>query len=369
MKLRNLVVMIAALALLIPAGAGSLAAADTPDWMFHDIVEADFVAQHVKVPPAADVMIIDSRPKQAKYDKGHIPGAVSIPDTSFDEHVAELPADKGTLLIFYCGGLQCKLSHKSAKKAEALGYTNVKVFAEGFPGWMAAAGNYAEVPAEYVAQKLAGGEPILLVDARPKQAKYDKGHIPGSVSIPDTRFDDLKGMLPADKDFPIVFYCGGTKCKLSHKSAKKAMDLGYTNVKVFADGYPKWVALYGEGAAAVAAVKGGAEEGSIDIETFKEIVTQRPDSVYLIDVRDPDEFATGSLKTARNIPVDTLEDKLPELAADKPIIYVCGTGARSGEAYYMTRDLRPEIKEVYYLESELTVNKDGSFSINPPTSG
>ena len=35
----------------------------------------------------------------------------------------------------------------------------------------------------------------------------------------------------------------------------------------------------------------------------------------------------------------------------------------------MTRDLRPEIKEVYYLESELTINEDGSFTIIPPKSG
>ena len=27
-------------------------------------------------------------------------------------------------------------------------------------------------------------------------------------------------------------------------------------------------------------------------------------SVYLIDVRDPDEYAAGSLKSAKNIPVD-----------------------------------------------------------------
>jgi rhodanese-related sulfurtransferase len=369
MKLRNLLAMIAAVALLIPAGAGSLAAADTPDWMFHDIVEADFVAQYVQVPPADNVMIIDARPKRAKYDQGHIPGAVSIPDLEFDEHVDKLPADKDTLLIYYCGGLKCKLSHKSARKAEALGYTNVKVFAKGFPGWMAVEGNYAAVAADYVAGKLAAGDPMLLVDSRPKQAKYDKGHIPGSVSIPDTRFDDFAGMLPADKDFPILFYCGGLKCKLSYKSAKKAMDMGYTNVKVFAEGYPKWVAMYGEGTTAVASLQAGEEEGSIDIESFKEIVTQRPDSVYLIDVRDPDEFAAGSLKTAKNIPVDMLEDKLPALSADKPIIYICGTGARSGEAYYMTRDLRPEIEEVYYLESELTINDDGSFTIIPPKSG
>ena len=46
------------------------------------------------------------------------------------------PQDKNTLLIFYCEGLETQLSHKSAKKAEALGYTRVKVYAEGYPGWM-----------------------------------------------------------------------------------------------------------------------------------------------------------------------------------------------------------------------------------------
>jgi len=369
MKIQNALAVMAAFALLLTAGAGSLPAAENPDWMFHDLVDADFVAHYVQVPPADGVMIIDARPRQAKYDKGHIPGAVNIPDTHFDDHVDKLPAYKDTLLIFYCGGTKCKLSHKSAKKAEALGYTNVKVFAKGFPGWMAVEGHYAEVSAEYVAAMLAGGKPMLLVDARPKKAKYDKGFIPGAVSIPDTRFDDFKGMLPADKDLPIVYYCGGTKCKLSHKSAKKAMKMGYTNVKVFAEGYPKWVALYGEGTATMAAIEAGDLEGSIAVDTFKAIVTERPESVYLIDVRDPDEFAKGSLKTAQNIPVDKLEDKLPKLAADKPIIFICGTGARSGEAYYMTRDLRPEIEEVYYLESELTVNADGTFTITPPKSG
>jgi len=51
-----------------------------------------------------DVMIIDARPKRAKYDKGHIPMAVNIPDTQFDKMTAKLPADKNALLIFYCGG-------------------------------------------------------------------------------------------------------------------------------------------------------------------------------------------------------------------------------------------------------------------------
>ena len=79
-------------------------AAEAQAWKFHDIVDVEFVMQHVKIPQQADVMLIDARPKRAKYDKGHIPMAVSIPDSKFDKMTAQLPKDKNALLIFYCGG-------------------------------------------------------------------------------------------------------------------------------------------------------------------------------------------------------------------------------------------------------------------------
>jgi rhodanese-related sulfurtransferase len=176
--------------------------------------------------------------------------------------------------------------------------------------------------------------------------------------------------LPGEKDKLLVFYCGGLHCKLSHKSAAKAIAMGYTKVKVFAAGYPAWKkAGGGAGAQAAAAptqIKGGSEEGSIDITEFKEIISNRPDSVMLIDVRDADEFKKGSFKTAVNIPVDTLEGKIKSLPADKPIVFVCGTGARSGESYYMLQDLRPELKEVFYLEAELIFNSDGTYTLKEP---
>ena len=74
------------------------------DWKFHAIVDVDFVMQNISVPMAEDVMIIDARPKRAKYDKGHIPGAVSIPDSQFAKMTAQLPTSKDALLIFYCEG-------------------------------------------------------------------------------------------------------------------------------------------------------------------------------------------------------------------------------------------------------------------------
>ena len=316
-----------------------------------------------------NVMLIDARPYKPKYIKGHIPLAVSIPNSQFEKMTAELPDDKNSLLIFYCGGLKCKLSHKSAAKAEKLGYTNVKVFAEGYPRWVSEKSHYPAVSAEWVKSQIDGGKQMTLVDSRPKRAKYDKGHVPTAISIPDTYFDKLTDQLPQNKDRLVVFYCGGLHCKLSHKSAAKAIALGYTNVKVFAEGYPAWVAYAGKESTrtvASTAIKAGSEEGSIDHAEFRRIVTEDPASIYLVDVRDADEFKKGSLRTAVNIPVDNLEKQIKTLPADKPVVFICGTGARSGESYYMVQDIRPELKNVFYLDGEMTIKSDGSFTLKKP---
>ncbi len=329
-------------------------------WMFDDIVDVDFVISKISVPMDEDVMIIDSRPYKPKYVEGFIPGAESIPFSEFDKKTDLLPKNKNALLIFYCGGLKCKLSHKSAKKAVALGYTNVKVFAKGFPEYKKQPGAYTGVTAEQVAVKIAENK-TLVVDARPQKTKYDKGHIPTAINIPFSQFDALKGKLPRELDTPIIFYCGGLKCKLSHKSAARAIALGYKNVSVFTQGYPNWKKQFGAGGEAVA-VKAGDVEGSIDLERFKKILAENPASIILIDARDADEYEKGHFETARHIPSEMLEPKIKDLPSDKPIVFVCSTGARSGEAYYMVKDVRPEL-EVYYLEATIDYKKDGAYTI------
>lgn len=369
-KLIKLVRVAFFVAVTLVLGAAGLAfaaeSAAKPDWFFNDLVDIAFVKQHVQVPMAENVMLIDARPKRAKYDSGHIPMAISIPDMEFDENAGKLPKNKDNLLIFYCEGVECKLSHNSARKAVKLGYTNVKVYAEGYPGWMKEAGHYASVSSEYVKKQQDSGTDMLLVDSRPKKTKFDKGHIPGAVSIPDSEFEQMTGQLPQDKNKLLVFYCEGYQCKLSHKSAQRAIALGYTNVKVHSAGYPEWVEKFGDAGnvkKAAAKLKSGKEEGSIDIVEFEKIIKENPESIFLVDVRDADEFAKGSPKTAVNIPVDQLKKRIAELPADKPTVFICGTGARSGESFYMAQDLRPEMKTVYYVEAGMTFKKDGSFEI------
>jgi rhodanese-related sulfurtransferase len=361
------------------AAAEQAAAAPAQAHFYTKLVDHDFVKQYAVIPARNDVMIIDSRPAARKYDVGHIPGAINIPDTQFDTLAPKLlPADKSMLLIFYCEGPECSLSHKGAFKAEKLGYTNIVVYTNGYPEWVKK-GNLGAVSPAFVKKQLDEKAPITLIDSRPKARKYDKGHIPSAISIPDSEFDKLAGMLPADKAASLIFYCEDVACVLSPKSAAKAVALGYTNVMTMPVGYVGWEKAYGPGATASSAAapttatvaspagKGveivpGKEKGSITVASFEKILKEAPDSVIIADVRDPEEFATGSFKNAVNIPVNTLDKKIGTLPADKPIIFFCTTGARGGEAYDIVKLLRPELK-VYFLDAAVKFAKDGSYTI------
>jgi rhodanese-related sulfurtransferase len=206
------------------------------------IVDYDFIKPHAALPRDEKAApLIDSRPTARRYDSGHIPGAISIPDSAFDKHVGKLPADKNALVIFYCQGPKCDLSHKSAFKAEQLGYTNVKVYAAGIEGWEAK-GEIAAVSTAFMQKSINEKADIVIIDSRPERP-FGQGAIPGAINISDSKFDQMINKLPQDKTKAIIFYCGGLVCDLSEKSAKKAKALGYTNVRTYAEGFPAWKAI------------------------------------------------------------------------------------------------------------------------------
>ena len=337
---------------------------------YSQLVNADFVKKIAQVPKVDGAMLIDSRPTARKFDIGHIQTAVNIPDSAFDKLAPTLlPADKAMLLVFYCDGPECMLSHNSAFKAEKLGYTNIKVYADGFPDWVKN-GNLHAVSVAHIKKLMDEKAPITLIDARPAARKYDLGHIPGAINLPDSQFDKLaKDKLPADKAAALYFYCDGLACKLSTDSAMKAIALGYTNVKVVPEGYPAWAAAYGAGPTASAApaksapvIEAGKEAGTISVASFERIYQEAPASVHLIDVREPQEFAAGTFKGAVNMPINSLEKSIDKLPTDKPIVFFCGAGGRSGEAHDMAKLYKPELKTVF-LDAEIKWLKDGSYTI------
>lgn len=79
------------------------------------------------------VTVIDVNGSES-YKEGHIPTAI---DYAANKTALEksLPADKGALIVAYCGGPKCGAYQAAAKKAKELGYTNVKHLSAGISGW------------------------------------------------------------------------------------------------------------------------------------------------------------------------------------------------------------------------------------------
>jgi rhodanese-related sulfurtransferase len=68
------------------------------------------------------------------YREGHIPGAIDF-EANAEKLEKMLPKDKSALVVAYCGGPQCNAYQSAAKKAVAMGYTNVKHLPAGISGW------------------------------------------------------------------------------------------------------------------------------------------------------------------------------------------------------------------------------------------
>jgi rhodanese-related sulfurtransferase len=115
------------IALVFALVASSVFAAEFPDISIADLKQA-----------IADkkVTVIDVN-GAASYANGHVPGAVDFASKGADL-ASVLPADKGALVVAYCGGPQCSAYKAAAKKAAELGYTNVKHLSAGKSGWVAA---------------------------------------------------------------------------------------------------------------------------------------------------------------------------------------------------------------------------------------
>jgi rhodanese-related sulfurtransferase len=71
-----------------------------------------------------------------------------------------------------------------------------------------------------------------------------------------------------------------------------------------------------------------------DIEVGPERAAEllRDDEVQLVDVREPYEVAAGRLAGARHVPMNELSAQAQTLDRDKPVLFYCRVGGRSGMA-------------------------------------
>lgn len=331
------------------------------------LVKYDEVAALVaKGPEAGNYLLVDSRPLP-RVQEGTIPTAVNLPFTTkgFDALAKQkLPADKARRIIFFCQGITCMLSPNSLRRAEAMGYTNVKVYREGWPEWTTK--NVGVLAASHLKEAwIDKGIPHVLLDAR-SLADMAPGYIRGAVSVEPSRLAAAVGDLPPIAlKAPIMVYDGGDG-KAAMTVAQAITKAGYPFVNVIPGGFAAWKSagyeIYAGQAGTRIAYVPRPRPGDIGIDAFKALAATTPADTLILDVRNQDEANAGMIKGAKLIPDEELLARFGELPKDKRIVAHCATGVRAEMAYHK---LKEKGFNVAFVKGDIAIDKAGRLTISP----
>ena len=108
--------------------------------LVHEYLDAKDSLEPVSVAELTDrmrdglVTVVDVRPPE-EYAAGHLPGAINVPLSQMEEHVARLPRDRE--VVAYCRGPFCVLSFEAVATLRKRGL-KARRLETGFPEWKVA---------------------------------------------------------------------------------------------------------------------------------------------------------------------------------------------------------------------------------------
>lgn len=81
-------------------------------------------------------VFLDARSRM-EFESGHIQGALEVPVEDFDDIIEEIVSrlKEAEVIITYCDGEQCHLSHDLAQLVKEQGFSNVYVLKNGWTLW------------------------------------------------------------------------------------------------------------------------------------------------------------------------------------------------------------------------------------------
>lgn len=98
--------------------------------------EIQTVSEAKEIYDAGKTLFVDARDSEV-YKEGHVKGAVSLPVDYFhstgQSFLEKYPP--ATAMIVYCSGRECDDSHTLSGYLKDLGYANVRIMIDGYPGW------------------------------------------------------------------------------------------------------------------------------------------------------------------------------------------------------------------------------------------
>lgn len=313
-------------------------------------------------------VLVDARPEK-QYVTGHLPGSINIFPKDLPNRLNELPADKSTMVIFYCGGPTCPYTGQSIEIAAKAGHTNLKGFQAGIPAWKKAGKPVVASPS-WVAANL--GPNSVVIDVRAK-ADAEKSRVKGAVAMEAAQFPAMTQKFIAEKQVarlpgvadmaaPIVVYGDSETSQDVLTAYGELKKYQYKNAAILKGGYAEWTKLglpseSGPATSQISYVK-KLKPGAVPREEFAKLVDSRGDAI-LVDVREDKEVADGKLPGALHISIDKLQADPSVLPKDKPVITYCSNGIRSEMAYDFLK--KNGFEQVRFLNESLVVKKDGSY--------
>jgi len=84
-------------------------------------------------------------------------------------------------------------------------------------------------------------------------------------------------------------------------------------------------------------------------------------NAQVVDVRSAEEFAQGSLPSAKNLPRAALKDRMGELKKDRPVILVCNSGTTARPAAAQMR--ASGFNEVFVLSGGLAAWREAGLPV------
>lgn len=185
---------------------------------------------------------------------------------------------------------------------------------------------HIEITSEELKSRLDGGQHLMIFDIGDKN-RFDRQHIPGSAyAVCDAAAK--KNIMPKlPKNIEIVLVSDDDE--YSRQMAQMMTQIGL-NTRYLQGGINSW--------------KWGLTEssstGNISSLDLKKWLDRggRDDGLFMLDVREPDEFKDWNIEGSVNIPLSKLasgKESITDLPKDKRIVTICPHGNRSTVAKYL----------------------------------
>ncbi|MGE5792075.1 MAG: rhodanese-like domain-containing protein [Bacteroidota bacterium] len=313
-----------------------------------------------------ELALLDVR-EEGVFAKGHLFHAVPLPLSRLELKLARLVPRRTTRIVL-CDD-DDGLAERAAGKLREFGYTDVSALAGGVAAWRAigrelfagvhvpskAFGEHVEhrdgtpsISAEELAAKRATGEKMVVLDSRPL-TEFQRMSLPGALDCPGAELVHRIFEVAPDPDTLVVVNCAGrTRSIIGAQSLRNA---GVPHrVVALRNGTMGWtlagLALeHGKremapppGAAALekarAAARGVAARFGVREATDRDLREWRRDpdrTLYVFDVRTPEEYLAGHLAEAASAPGGQLVQATDSYAAvrNARIVLVDADGVRA----------------------------------------